>query len=201
MTQERTVHPQFIALNSLIKEARHNSQISRQFGETDPNDPLGINSPEHLIRHLAMQAPNRIYCGPDWQIVRVFFYRGEFTYEAYMETLATKPSEPSGFEIAGGEFLSSSTPENLERDVIHWKTKWGAVRDLLHTPERVLASQTRAGEMVHLAGEAYCRYHMSPLLGPRMLDLGHGEYKAGPEEQFAKLPTPPRDLIAYAHPF
>lgn len=97
--------------------------------------------------------------------------------------------------------MAATTPRDLETAIALWKARWGTGRDLLHTPEEILESQTRHGEFVHTVGEVYCRYHMSPLRGPYIIGLGTGSYSTSSVEVFKRHQSPNPDLVAYGNPF
>lgn len=198
-------HPQLGMFSMLVKEARRNDEISRTYPSTDLPEIFGPNSTPRLVEKLAFQGPNRIYVSKDGLVMHVLMWQGtEYDYEAYYHVFDFKnPQQAQEEPKIRSEWLITGSPVDIETEVLRFKRKHMLTGDLLLKPDAILESLHHEGEFIHLLGqeEVYCRYHVSPMRGIRVIDLGFGDFRTNPSENFRTIPTVPPETRQYAFPF
>lgn len=180
----------------LINEARRNEQ-----GEGTPRYTV-----DELVVKLSHQAPNRIYTSPDGRICRVFlFHEDNMPYQSYIEV--AKPG--SGiWEKVKGEHISFFAPEDVEKEIVRWRSRFGMKGDLLKHPSSVfMATERPHGPVEYInileePGQTFSlRYGLHEKLGPRIREIRPGVERRRPGETLTLLPGVPQMVKEYAHPF
>lgn len=198
-------HPQLGMFSILVKEARRNDETARKYPSTDLPELFGPNSTPRLVEKLAFQGPNRIYVSKDGLVMHVLMWEGtEYHFEAYSHVFDFKsPQQAQEESKIRSEWLVAGSPVGIETEVFRFKSRHMLTGDLLLKPDAVVESLHNEGEFIHLLGqeEAYCRYYVSAMRGIRVIDLGFGDFRTSPNENFRNLPTVPPETRRYAFPF
>ncbi len=201
MSAETSPNILFLVVSNHIKEARRDRNLIRQFPKLV--DQIGTAPVETTASRLAHKHPNRIYCNSEGGLARVILFRDEHKFEAYLETAQLVAGQIAGEQIwydetDRSEFASFATPQDLEREITHWRTRYDMRGDLLRNPAKVY--QVADGTFLHVVEPSgiYCRYRLTDIGGITVEKLGIGTNFG---EGLRTLTAPPRQLIAYANPF
>lgn len=128
-----------------------------------------------------------------------------YRFETYIETfdLKTYLADPKTQPKISSEFVIAATPRDIDKEISFWNMRHGTRDDLLLRPDVVLESLHYEGDLIHLSekSQAFFRYNVSVLRGIRSLDLGFGDFRIKPDENFRVLPDVPPETRAYAYPF